>query len=237
MAGPSFTATDRIATPKFIGILSVVCTFLTINWLVLLIISAAHLQTLDTFDKVLSCVSKSGVLFYGTYVNAAAITVNAIILMTALCLYLRPVVPLWSRVAFVFIPIYGTMNLGVYLSQITAVPRLLALQNLPEYRGFAQFLLMQTLQVWPNSIAFAVNSLAYAVLGIPSIIIGISIIREGYLLATAGILLALSGIAGIIGFAGIATQNPTLSNGSLVGGILFLCGLIAMSGGFLKIRY
>ncbi len=126
------------------------------------------------------------------------------------------------------------MNLIAYLSQITVVPRLLQLQAMSDYRIVAQFLLRQTIQQWPGSIIFSVNNLAYAVLGIPSIIFGVLMIKSSLGLRFGGVLLALNGVACVIGFVGIAAQNNLLSQGSLIGGVLFLLALAAMSWSFLK---
>jgi len=65
------------------------------------------------------------------------------------------------------------MNLAVYLSQVTVVPRLFQLQATPEYQALSQFLLRQAIQQWPDSMVSIVNNLAYAILGVPSIIFGV----------------------------------------------------------------
>jgi hypothetical protein len=168
-------------------------------------------------------------MFYLTYINAAIVTITAVMLFTALYIYYKPMVPAWSAIGVMFVPIYGAMNLVVYLSQVTVVPRLFQLQTLSEYQAFSQFFLGQAIQQWPGSIVFIVNNLAYAILGLPSIIFGLLMLKSTGVLRLGGFFLALSGLASIMGFIGIIAQIAWLSKGSLLGGILFLLALVPMS--------
>jgi hypothetical protein len=127
-----------------------------------------------------------------------------------------------------FVPIYGLLNLFAYLSQITIVPRMAALQPVPD------LLLAQMVQAWPGSAVNVLNNLGYAVLGVPSIIFGLLLGRETPSLRLAGILLALSGVASIVGIAGIAARSAALALGSIVGGVLFLIALIPMTRVWLR---
>lgn len=157
---------------KFTGWLSLLCLVLTVIWLALLIAGMAGAGPLDTFERTLAYVKPLGVAFYLTYINAALITVVAVILFALLYRAYQSAAPEWAIIGLVFIPIYGVMNLCVYLSQVTVVPQLLQLQSMPEYQTLAPLLLRQTLQIWPYSAVATVNNLAYAVLGIPSLIFG-----------------------------------------------------------------
>lgn len=187
---------------------------------------------LDTFDQVLAHVSHTDTIFYLTYINAALITLLAVILFAGLYLYYKPGAPLLSLLGLIFVPVYGTINLLVYLSQITVVPHLLHLEALPEYQVMAQFILQQSIQQWPASAISILNNLAYAVLGLSSILFGVLMCRSFKMVRLAGIFLILNGVSCIAGFCGIIMQNAWLSNGSLVGGILFLLALVCMSWGF-----
>lgn len=218
---------------KLLGVLSLTCLIVTILWLVLFVAGMAFAGPLNTFEQVLAHVNKLGVLFYLTYANAALITVSAVMLFGALYIHYKAIAPEWSVIGVMFVPIYGALNLIAYLSQITVVPRLLELQALPEYQAFSQFLLQQTLQQWPDSTISIVNNLAYAVLGVPSIIFGILMFKTVSALRLGGVLLTLNGLACIIGFIGIAAQTTWLSQGSLIGGVLFLLALVPMSFVFL----
>jgi uncharacterized membrane protein len=66
-------------------------------------------------------------------------------------------------------------------------------------------------------------------LGIPSIIFGWLLFQHNQRLRLAGLLLMLSGIASILGVFGILAGSELLSNGSVIGGILFLVALIPLS--------
>lgn len=219
---------------KLLGILSLVCLSMTILWLVFLIAGMAVAGPLETFEQVLAYVNQAGVMFYVTYTNAALVTVSAVMLFVALYLHYKSTVPVWSAIGIAFVPIYGTMNLIVYLSQITVVPRLLQLHAMSEYQPLSFLLLTQALQQWPDSAVAVVNNLAYAVLGVPSIIFGVFMLKSASVLRLGGVLLALNGLACIAGFIGIAAQSAWLSQGSLVGGILFLFALVPMSRFFLQ---
>ena len=219
---------------KLLGVLSLICLVVTILWLVFLIAGMAVAGPLETFEQVLAHVNKADVIFYVTYTNAALVTVSAVMLFAALHLYYKPIAPEWSSIGVSFVPIYGAMNLVVYLSQVTVVPRLLQLQAMPEYQALSQFLLRQAIQQWPDSVISIVNNLAYAVLGVPSIIFGVLMLKSAPDLRLGGILLALNGIACIAGFIGIAAQSAWLSQGSFVGGVLFLLALAPMSWVFLQ---
>ncbi|PKO12749.1 MAG: hypothetical protein CVU39_22545 [Chloroflexi bacterium HGW-Chloroflexi-10] len=219
---------------RLLGVLSLICLIITILWLVFLVADRAAAGPLDTFDQVLAHVNKPDALFYLTYANAALITVSAVMLFAALYIHYKPIAPEWSAIGVMFVPIYGALNLIAYLSQITVVPRLLQLQALPEYQAFSRFLLRQVIQQWPDSTISIINNLAYAVLGVPSIIFGILMFKSARALRPGGVLLALNGLACIAGFIGIAAQNAWLSQGSLMGGVLFLLALAPMSLIFLQ---
>lgn len=217
---------------KQLGILSGLCLIGTVLWLVFMIAGMAGAGPLDTFEQVLSYVSEAGVIYYLTYINAALITVLVLLLFAGLYLHYKPVAPFWVLSGIIFVPVYGMMNLIVYLSQITVVPRMLQLITIPEYQTMAQFLLQQGIQQWPGSAISVVNNLAYAVLGIPSIFFGVLMYRAGSMVRRGGIFLILNGVACMAGFVGIIMQNAWLSNGSLAGGVLFLLALVCMSWGY-----
>ena len=219
---------------KLPGVLSLTCLIITILWLVLFVAGIAVAGPLETFEQVLAHVNGLGVVFYLTYANAALITVSAVMLFAALYIHYKPIAPEWSAIGVIFVPIYGALNLIAYLSQITVVPRLLELQALPEYQAFSQFLLRQFIQQWSDSTISIVNNLAYAILGVPSIVFGILMLKSVPALRLGGVLLALNGLACIAGFIGIVAQIKWLSQGSLIGGVLFLLALVPMSIVFLQ---
>lgn len=221
---------------KLLGVLSLICLVVTILWLVFLIAGMAVAGPLDSFEQVLAYISKADVLFYVTYANAALVTVSAVMLFAALYVYYKPMAPEWSSIGVTFVPIYGAMNLVVYLSQVTVVPHLIKLQSVPEYQVLSQFFLRQVIQQYPDSAIYIVNNLAYAVLGVPSIIFGILMLKSALVLRLGGVLLSLNGLACIAGFIGIAAQSAWLSQGSLAGGVLFLLALASMSWSFLQSR-
>jgi hypothetical protein len=221
-------------TPRLLGWLSLFCLFVTLVWLVLMIAGTASAGPLDTFELMLAHIAQQGALFYLTYLNAALIPLSATLWSVALYLHCKPAAPEWSALALILVPVYCVLNLFAYLSQITLVPALLSLRQSPEYQATAEALLRLAIQQWPGSTVGFFNNLAYAILGIPSIIFGLILLKEGGLKRLAGLLLALNGVACIAGVVGILMNNKLLSNGSVVGGVLFLLALIPMAWAFLR---
>ena len=99
-----------VVNTKLLSALSLTCLMFTILWLFFLIVGLSAAGELDTFEKVLSHISTLDVVFRLTYVNAALITVNAVMLFAALYIYYKPVASEWATIGIVFVPIYGAMN-------------------------------------------------------------------------------------------------------------------------------
>jgi hypothetical protein len=220
---------------KTLGVISLVCLVGTAFWIVLMIAGMASAGPQDTFEQVLAYVSRLDILFYLAYINAAfLVTVPAILLMTGLYNYCKSVLPAWSRLGAVFVPIYGTMNLFAYLSQISIVPALVHLRQTPDYEAICDVLLRLTIQQWPESAVTFFNGLAYAILGIPSIIFGIALSKHQRPQRIAGALLALNGVACILGIVGWLVGSDLLGSGTLIGGVLYLLALPFMIWHFLR---
>ena len=218
---------------RLAGSLSLLTLVLTGFWLIFLITDRAAAGPMDTFEQVLAHVSKLNAVFYLTYFNAALITLSASLLFAVLYITLKTYSAALALMGLIFVPVYAVLNLSVYLSQISILPGLLALQKQPEMAAAAGMLLRVIVQQWPASGAAFFNNLAYAVLGIPSILYGLLLTTRGFAFKWAGILLALNGAACILGAAGSLVGNSLLASGSLVGGILFLAALVPMSTAFL----
>jgi len=214
---------------RLVGITALITLVVTILWLVLLIVDTATAGAIDTFDKVLAHIADLQPLYYLTYLNATLTVLAATVFFTALYQSCRQFAPELSSFAMVFVPVYAGINLVVYLSQITVVPELIRLYQLSEYRPAAYIFLQQTVQGWQSSGAAFFNNLAYAVLGIPSILFGIILTRHNSPSRLAGVLLGLSGLACMVGVIGSLIHNQALRNGSLVGGVLFLCAVAPLS--------
>ena len=223
--------------PRFLGVLSLTCLVGSILWLALMIAGIAGAGALDTFDQVLAHVSKLDTLFYLSYLNAAfLVTIPAILLMTGLYVYCKPVNPAWMVLGAAFIPIYGAMNLFAYLSQVTVVPALIELRQVAEYQAACDVLLRLTIQEWPGSGMAFFNALAYGILGIPSIVFGIALVKHQHPQKWGGVLLALNGAACIPGVIGSLTGNSLLRSGVMLGGLLFILALFTLSWSFLRMK-
>lgn len=189
---------------------------------------------LETFEQVATHSARLGWLFYAAYINAALVTLSAVAFFAALYAYLKPAAPGWVIIGIVFIPIYGALNLVVYLSQVTLIPVLIELRADPNLTGMVDLLLRLALQSWPASTIAFFNSLAYAVLGIPSILFGIILWKYKGALRWGGVLLALNGVACILGVIGVLIGNRFLAQGVIAGGVFFLMALFPMSWFFLR---
>lgn len=218
---------------RSLGVLAAVSFVLTAIWLGLLIASMARSGPVGSFERALAAAARLDTLYYLTYANAALITLTVSALFAGLFAYCEPAGPGWSLVGFIFVPVYCLLNLVAYLSQITVVPQLLALQQTPETQATATVLLRMALQASAGSAVSVFNSLAYAVLGIPSLVYGAMLARGRGLLRAGGVLLALSGVACIVGMAGVVMQDSVLSFGSVVGGVIFLLALVPLAPAFL----
>jgi len=190
---------------------------------------------LETFQQVLAHVQKYDCKFPATYLNAGVFTIFVIALMAGLYIYCKSTLPGLSIVGLVFVPVYGTLNLIAYLSQITIVPALLESTSAPAVADTAYFLLEHTLQMLPSSTVAFFNNLAYAIFGIPSMIFGWTFTTDqNRVLRISGWLLILNGIACILGFIGTLLNLEFLSLGTILGGAIFWLSLFPISYIFLR---
>jgi hypothetical protein len=227
---------EKALKTKLLGIISLLTLLVTVLWLVFMIWGIASAGPLNTFDEVLMYVSRPTALFFLSYLNAALVTLLATAWMAGLYSLCKTVVPQWALVGLLFVPVYCTFNLFSYLSQVTVVPVLIELRQMAQYSDICELLLRLMIQQWSGSAVAVFNNLAYAILGIPSIIFGIGLWRLPRPQRLGGFLLAANGAACILGFAGILLRSPWLSNGSVLGGVLFLLALIPISLALLNDR-
>ncbi|MFZ5809545.1 MAG: hypothetical protein ACOY16_09735 [Chloroflexota bacterium] len=218
---------------KLTGRLALLTLVFTILWLVFLIADMVSAGPLETFEQVSTHAARLGWLYYATYFNATLVTLSMVAFTSMLSAWLRPKAPDLAVIGLVFVPIYGVLNLIVYISQVTLVPALFDLRANPQTRETADILLRLTLQSWPASAVAFFNGLAYAILGIPSILFGLLLWKYPGALRWGGLLLALNGAACIMGVIGFLTGSALLSQGVMIGGILFLLALIPISWAFL----
>jgi hypothetical protein len=155
-----------------------------------------------------------------------------------LYIYCNSTLPGLSIVGLVFVPVYGALNLIVYLSQITIVPALLQSTSTPAVADTAYFLLEHALQMLPSSTIAFFNNLAYAVLGIPSMIFGWAFTNDqNRALRISGWLLILNGIACVLGFIGTLINLDLLSIGTTLGGAIFWVSLFPITYFFLRSNF
>ena len=193
-------------------------------WLILMIISVSINGSLRTPEEVIEYLRNFKTLYYLTYINAVLVTVAVTIFFSYLYDHCKTLNREWSLAGLIFIPAYSVLNLIVYFSQITVVPKLMG-YVFPEAYSimFSQFI-----QILPYSAMAAMNQLAYGLLGIPSVIFGILLIKNKEISIAGEWLLMLNGVLCILGVIGTASGIEGLSAGSVIGGALFLFSLIAI---------
>ena len=216
---------------RLTAILTLLLILLTLAWVATLLVGLAQNGSVTTFEQALELVSQRDALFNLTYLNATLLTVVAVAWMAALYTACRAAAPTWALIGLVFVPIYGALNLFAYLSQVSLVPTLVGLRTFAAYRQAADLALYLTIQQWNHSAVGFFNNLAYALLGLPSIIFAVILYRQypSRLLRAGAVVLALNGLACIIGILGLLLDSALLSNGSLLGGLLFLLCLFPLA--------
>jgi hypothetical protein len=224
----------RMRQRVLLGYISIITLILTLIWFILLIAQIATLGPLEKYEQVIAYVSKLDVFYYLVYLNASLTVIAVTLLYSGLYLYSRSLASTAALMGLVFLPVYTTINLFVYLSQISIVPQLIEWRQLPEYKPTADLLLSQLIQQLPSSGVVFFNHLAYGILGIPSIIFGWLLYQHNHRLRLTGLLLELNGITCILGVVGVLIGNELLSIGTVIGGILFLIALIPLSRVMLK---
>ena len=206
-----------------IRISAIILLVQTVIWLVFTILSMSQVQSNWSNLDYISWVSSPDFYFIGNYINATLLTVSAITLLTLLNSFLKQYFETSSFIGYIFVPMYGILNIICYSIQISIVPSI-AFASLSDNTLIP--IASQLIQANKISLIGYLNGLAYAILGIPSIIFGILLFLKSIRLS--GILLASNGLFCIIGIIGYILNNSILSTGTMIGGILFLLSLIFM---------
>lgn len=220
---------------KTTRILALIVTVATYIWVTGVILDVILNGPVETFEQALAHVSDPGRLFYVNYMNVSLLTIFTSMLFAGIYEYFKKSLYVWATIGILFVPIYCTLNLIVYLSQITIVPRVLALADTVEYQTSAKLLAGLLVQNWDGSAISVINLLAYALLGIPSIIYGSALVKVDRIGTIAGSLLALSGVSSILAFIGVILQNSTLASITLVSGFIYAVALIFITIFFLRV--
>ncbi|MDW7651502.1 MAG: hypothetical protein SCK29_07655 [Bacillota bacterium] len=206
-----------------------VSLFFTAVWLVLMVFSVSQTGAVSTIEQALDYAVNSGLLFQATYVNAVLVTLAVTVFFAYLSEFCKSLNPGFAVTGIVFVSVYCLLNLFVYFSQITILPRLLAAVHTSANPEIYRILAGQFVQLWPGSVTAILNQLAYGLLGIPSILFGILLIQHRETWSLAGWLLVLNGMACIIGIFGTVAGNSLLAAGSVAGGALFLFAMLAIT--------
>jgi len=209
---------------KKIKITSIILVVQTVIWLVFTGISMSQVESSWTSVDYVNWASNPDVFFMGNYINATLLTITAIMLFAFLYDYLKNKYESYALLGFVFIPIYGVINILCYSIQISVVP-LIAINSLDSPDKI--YIASHFIQANSSSFIGHMNGLAYAILGIPSIIYGVLMFKD--LKKISGIILSLNGVLCIIGIIGYTLKNSILASGIMIGGIVFMGGLIAMA--------
>jgi len=219
---------------RLVGTISLITLILVALWAALLVWSIARGGVVETLDQALAHAQGRDAVYTLNYVNAVLVTLAATALFAALHVHFRRAAATWSAVGMVFVPVYCTLNVLVYASQVIIIPELAELKVQPGYEAAAAFFLGQMVQAWPGSTIAVVNGLAYAILAIPSSVFGALLYRGRGMMRIAGVLLVFNAVACIAGPIGLITGISALEIGTVVGGGLFLLALIPLTVAFLQ---
>jgi hypothetical protein len=230
--------------PRSLAALTLLVSALTVVWLILLLSAELSAPSINTLDGQVTVIENRPTLFAVTYVNAVLLTLACVAMLAGYTAYFFEDSQLWSAVAAMFVPIYGLINIVVYMSQVLVVPQLVALYRTSPTAMIGETWLRLALHTWPSSATGFANVLAYAILAIPSIIFGLLLTRRSWASAVprrplacrlGGLLLAISGLLSILALAGIITGETILSLMSPASGFVFLLGLLFISAHFLSL--
>jgi hypothetical protein len=214
---------------KIIRSVSIFLAIQTLIWMIFTLVSMSQVKPGWADSDYVKWASKPDIFFTGNYINAAVLTVAAVMLFSSLYLFLKESFEAAAFMGIVFIPVYGVLNLTCYSIQISLVP-MIASSGLTHNDSI--FLASQMIQANPQSLTGFINGLAYGILGIPSVIYGCCLIKLSK--KYSGFLLLLSGISGMAGFAGYLVNNSVISKGIMAGGVLFFIAVICMAVEFKK---
>jgi hypothetical protein len=207
-----------------IRVTSIILFVQNVIWIVFTGLSMSQVQSAWTYIDYVNWAANPDIFFTGNYINATLLTINAVALYAFLYVFLKNKYENYAMLGLVFIPIYGVLNIISYSIQISVVP-LIASSSLdsPDKIYFAS----QFIQANSKSIIGFMNGMAYAILGIPSMIYGFLMFRESKKIS--GALITLNGVFCIVGIVGYTINNTLLGMGIMIGGIIFMGGLVAMA--------
>jgi len=207
---------------KVIKITALFLSIQTIVWVALTALSMSQVQSHWQPLDYIKWVSQPDRIFVLNYINALLLTLVVVALFSFLYLFLKENFETASLAGFIFIPIYGVMNIVSYGIQISVVPAI-AQRSIGSP---SMELALQLIQAYPFSLIGFINGLAYGILGISSIIFGVLLIKETK--KFSGLFLMINGILCILGVAGYILRNQMLSMGVALGGVVFLISLVSM---------
>ncbi len=183
-------------------------------WVVLMILSGMQMQADWAAKDYLNYAREQNPVFVLNYLNAGLFTALVIVLFGCLYLLVKNEYPVLALVGLLFIPVYGTLNLLVYLGQVTILP-------LVANGSASQEAALQWMQLYPGSPIGMVNGLAYALLGISSVLYALTIIGRGKMGQITAWLLIVNTVLCLLGPIGVMTGNSLLTLGTVAGGIVF----------------
>lgn len=226
-------------TQRVANVLTWLVALTTLIWVILLMYSALLFPPANTIGERAVQVESKGWLHFASYANAALITILTSAMLSTYYVLLREKYPALTVLGVVFVPMYGVLNLVVYLSQIFIVPELIQLRLSNPDLNYVDIILGLFFQDWPGSLMMFLNSLAYAVLGIPLIVFGLLFLRgslagAGKLFHWGGMFFLVSGGFSILALVGLGVHSQVLANLTLVSGVVFLVGLLLLGTGFLR---
>jgi hypothetical protein len=213
-------ALARLALPA-----AVAAAFLTVAWVVLLLVSPAPPADADAAQRLQFIGAHDGwqIASFLVVVPLALLLVPVWLGLAALCWRTRPAAGL---LALAFGVIYAPLSTSAYWAQLTTVRGLAELQRTAPGDAVAAFRVLGFADDrW--SLAYAVDVLGYAILGLAALAIGYGLAgRRGGLSRVTAALFGATGVLALLGAAGFVAGSGLLELGVLASGGIFLLALI-----------
>ena len=217
---------------KTVGILACIDLVVTLIWVTQMIGVSARYGSLETIDAAIAYARQSHWFFFtGVYVNALVLTLIGMLFYGALYGMLRQVHPEWAAAGLVFVPVYGLLAIGSYLTQIVVVPGLITQLSDPQNQPVALAFLRHLVQAWPHSTIVQFDQFSYFILSIPGLIYGLLLWKIRPLRVPAVLFVTGSALCLLVG-VGIVMGLPALVGApSMAAGVLslFALGWLAVS--------
>jgi hypothetical protein len=196
-------------------------------WIPLMLLHQISLGSFANPSELVETASHLSGLHYVNYLNALALTILDAALLYGLYQYFKKEIPALGLVAVGVVPVYTTLNVFAYGSQITVLPILVSASAAAPDNLTYQTLIAEFIQ-YGGGIVSSLNGYAYALLGVPSVIFALPLLKKRGLGTWAGVLLISNAVPCVLSLIGEVAQISVFSWGIVFGGILWTAAVFIL---------